>query len=773
MFNKKASGYRRKKRKKPVYKITRLVAACSVLFLICLGICGFHIYSAIHTFKQLAYDSIYTQSQFGAQVLGSTIESNCRMITQEAERFAQSGEITKDSVLEMLSEFEQKEIFDQIYYLSSSGTLYHASGNVSSADVSLLLKELNAVETKDVYLDKQYFNEEEATFSILSSVVMDGIVRGYLICIDQTEKLFEDLDMGYLMQVAECYLLDDNGMIIASVETADAGGFDHSNFYIRLMAHISDEGKAADFESAFRQNLASGETGSMKTEVDEGDLYLFFMPLPRADGVNLVYCISEAQIDQIIKPAKLEASLSITGIIVLLLLLAGVIRRFVSEDQKEIARLAYRDALTDAPNENHFKMKATELLKDHRELPYVVICFDILNFRYINEGYGHQRADLVLRAMVEASRDSFSYNETFARISADRFICLAVNDGRDRDRKRFLEEKLNKAASAIHMNYPIRIKSGYYVVNDYREDISDMMDKANLARKSVNTNSKDLVGGYEESLMEETRTREDIESKMEAAMEAGEFVPYLQPKWDMKQDKISGAEALVRWKKKDGTIIPPNNFIPIFEKNGFIEKIDFYMLERICGYLRQMLDEGRTVYPVSINQSRYLLHDPGYTLHVQQILLNYKIPKGLIELELTETVFFHERERMLDVMKQLKELNMDLSIDDFGSGFSSLNLLRDMPFDVLKIDRAFLDKTETSDPGKWILKKIVEMAEGLGVRVICEGVETPEQVKMLLEIGCIYAQGFLYSRPIPLEMFIEKYNVGPDDECGELSEKIG
>lgn len=418
-------------------------------------------------------------------------------------------------------------------------------------------------------------------------------------------------------------------------------------------------------------------------------------------------------------------------------------------------------------------MKAAELLREYRELPYVVICFDILNFRYINEGYGHQKADMLLRAMVEASRESFSYNETFARLSADCFICLAINDGRDKERRRFIEERLSKAASSIHINYPVRIKCGYYAINDYQEDISHMMDKANLARKAVDINSKDLVSGYEESLMEETRKREDVESKMEAALEAGEFVPYLQPKWNMKEDKIAGSEALVRWKKKNGEIIPPNDFIPIFEKNGFIEKIDFYMLEQICRYLRQMIDEGRKVYPVSINQSRYLLHDPGYTLHVQQILLKYKIPKGLVELELTETVFFHERERMLDVMKQLKELNLELSIDDFGSGYSSLNLLRDMPFDVLKIDRGFLDKTETSDSGKWILRKIVEMAEGLGVRVICEGVETPEQVQMLLEIGCIYAQGFLYSRPIPLEKFIDEYNVEINDECGELSERTG
>ena len=148
-------------------------------------------------------------------------------------------------------------------------------------------------------------------------------------------------------------------------------------------------------------------------------------------------------------------------------------------------------------------------------------------------------------------------------------------------------------------------------------------------------------------------------------------------------------------------------------------------------------------------------------------MLKYKVPKGLIELEITETVFFNEKERMLEVMRNLKEFNMNLSIDDFGSGYSSLNLLRDIPFDVLKIDRGFLDESAQSESGKWILRKIVEMADGLNLRVICEGVETHEQVDMLLDIGCIFAQGFLYSRPIPLEEFIEKYNTPREEDSFE------
>ena len=388
-----------------------------------------------------------------------------------------------------------------------------------------------------------------------------------------------------------------------------------------------------------------------------------------------------------------------------------------------------------------------------------MISFDIQNFRYLNESYGHMKADELLRLMVKNVEKDLSVREGYARIGADRFVALLVDDGRIIERVKHLEERVSKAASEEMINYPIKIKSGFYEVTDRKENVAAMIDKANLARKSVIPQTKDLVATYEDSLMEETRRREFIESKMEMALIAGEFVPYLQPKWDMKNNHIIAAEALVRWKQGLGEIIPPGEFISIFETNGFIEKIDFYMLEQVCKYLRKMIDEGREVYPISVNQSRYLLHDPNYTLNVQQIMLKYKIPKSLIELELTETVFFQERERMIEVMEELKRMNMDLSIDDFGSGFSSLNLLRDMPFDVLKIDKGFLNETNTSESGKFILKKIIEMADGLGVRVICEGVETVEQAQMLMEIGCNYAQGYVYSKPIPMGEFIEKYNV--------------
>jgi EAL domain-containing protein (putative c-di-GMP-specific phosphodiesterase class I) len=244
---------------------------------------------------------------------------------------------------------------------------------------------------------------------------------------------------------------------------------------------------------------------------------------------------------------------------------------------------------------------------------------------------------------------------------------------------------------------------------------------------------------------------------METALFNREFKMFIQPKWDIREDRLYGGEALVRWIKEDGNMVYPSDFVPVFERNGFIEQIDMYMLDSACRMLREQLDAGNAIYPISVNQSRMLLNDPDYIRRITDVLQKYQIPEGYIELEITETVLFSEQDKMISILNELKSVNIKLSMDDFGSGYSSLNMLKDFPFDVLKIDKEFFSESITSEASVWILKKIIEMAEGLGIRVICEGVETKDQVEMLQKIGCRYVQGYYYSKPIPAERFVELY----------------
>ena len=319
-----------------------------------------------------------------------------------------------------------------------------------------------------------------------------------------------------------------------------------------------------------------------------------------------------------------------------------------------------------------------------------------------------------------------------------------------------ISEKLKAFAINVDVTYPVILRAGIARTTEKNRDIMDLVDKANAARKAVNPKLDVPIMDYEDVLQADIRQREEIEAAQEAAMEHGEFRVFIQPKMDVLKNELAGAEALVRWIKMDGSMVYPDEFMPVFEANGFVERLDFYMLDQVCKMQKRLEAEGYELVPISVNQSQMLLKNPNYVEKVMDVLRANDTPRELIELELTETAFFGDTERMVDIMNRLRDEKCRIDIDDFGSGYSSLNMIKDIPFDILKIDRMFFSDSN-SGTGKIILEKIVEMAQAMGVDCICEGVETPEQEELLRKIGCRYAQGYLYSKPIPMEEFIEKF----------------
>ncbi len=752
------------KRAKAEKSLVRLLAICLVLLLLCIFLSAFHVSRIFSAFEQSSYDYIINRSDLSSKYFSDNFERRGSLVAAEAQVLAEDEDIDKATICNCLKVLEETGEFSYAFYISNRGIKYRANGALVSTPLNAYADEVDA--TKPMSIFRNFAPEksnDEVCFG--SAVQKNGVIQGYVIGVANASYMFESTTSNSVSMVAERYLTDSHGNIVAYVKNDKIYDGTGKNIFDLLTRDAIDDFAAQQIRDQVLNEINQELITDRRISVDGRKGYALYKQLQGESGWNIFYIVYSDDVRESVMSILVEAFVMMVVVILIMGVMAFFVIRYIQSEQKKVFDLAYVDDLTSAPNENAFKEKATQLLLENPDVPYMLTCFDVVNFRYINEGYGHLKADILLRDIAMALKESYSYNETFGRLSADRFVGLCVDDERGIERKEFIDDRLSKATEEIGMKYPIKFKTGIYYIRDKKEPIADMIDKANLARKSVSTALRgQFQAEYREQLMEETRKQERVESRMHEALEKGEFKPYLQPKWNMATDQISGAEALIRWVDSTGHIIPPNEFIPVFERNGFIENVDFFMLEEICKYIRKMIDEGREVYPISINQSRYLLYDPNYIMKVQEIMLRYKVPKGLIELEITETVFFSEKERMLEVMRNLKEFNMNLSIDDFGSGYSSLNLLRDIPFDVLKIDRGFLDESTQSESGKWILRKIVEMAEGLKLRVICEGVETHEQVDMLLEIGCIYAQGFLYSRPIPLEDFIDKYNTLLDED---------
>lgn len=291
------------------------------------------------------------------------------------------------------------------------------------------------------------------------------------------------------------------------------------------------------------------------------------------------------------------------------------------------------------------------------------------------------------------------------------------------------------------------------------------VDHCKIAKKTIKGLHSSAVAFYDAKLRDKTLREKDFESVMPKALEKHEFMCYIQPKFGAKSRHIEGGEALIRWRSSEFGFVYPDEFIPLSEKNGFVVELDFFILEEVCKAMRRWLDMGLTPVVVSVNQSRMHLSHDDYIWRLREIVDKYAIPYEYIELELTETVFTENTDLLLQIMQKLHDIGFKISIDDFGSGYSSLNMLKDIPADVVKIDREFFNGTVHSDKGRAVIMTVVDLAKKLKMHVISEGVETLDQVEFLDKINCDLIQGYYFAKPMPINEFEDMW-------FGELK-KIG
>jgi diguanylate cyclase (GGDEF)-like protein len=443
---------------------------------------------------------------------------------------------------------------------------------------------------------------------------------------------------------------------------------------------------------------------------------------------------------------------ALISIIVAILFFYGRRKYLHDEQMKEIT---YIDSLTGIWNINKFTIEAEDILCNKDSRNFAVLSMDIVKFRYINDCYGHEMGDSVLKYVAQKIEDNLYEGEIFARTSCDKFVILAEYIDQTQTVER-LKDACLQLENFEQNNQTIKLcfNCGIFVMEE-QSDIVLGLDKADIARKYIKGKSKNSFAFFDSKIEQELIRQKEIEDGMEKALENGEFVVYYQPKIDLTTMEISGAEALVRWDSSKHGFLNPCEFVPILEQNGFIVDLDFYVLEQVCALLKKWIDSGIKPICISVNQSRKHLSNSAYLKKLQCLTEKYNVPSELIELELTESMFFDNKEVVVKTMKNMRKLGFVLSMDDFGSGYSSLNLLKEIPIDVLKIDKSFLEETETSEKTKIIIEQVVIMARKLKMKVVCEGVETQEQADFLKKVYCDTAQGYLYAKPMSLMDFVE------------------
>lgn len=377
------------------------------------------------------------------------------------------------------------------------------------------------------------------------------------------------------------------------------------------------------------------------------------------------------------------------------------------------------------------------------------IQFDIRKFKIVNDLYGEKFGDEILDFIKKQLSIHCSDEQYFVNLRSDVFMVVTEYDVEEE-----LIDFIHKLDQDISnfKDVKLQLSYGVYTVEDKKMELRQMEDRAAMARKAAKNNILANILFYKEQFKESLYNRKFIEENMQAAISERQFMMYLQPKYSITKNEIIGAEALVRWHHPERGMIFPNQFIPVIEENGFIRKVDYYIWAEACRFIRKCEDAEIMTCPVSVNVSRVHLRDDECIKVLSDMIKSNGIPKHLLELEITETA--DDQQVSLKAL-QLKEEGFTLLMDDFGSGYSSLNILLETPFDVIKLDKKFMENMMVSGKGRLILEQVVSMADKLDLGLLAEGVETKDQIELLQSIGCDQVQGYYYAKPMPEEEFFE------------------
>lgn len=523
---------------------------------------------------------------------------------------------------------------------------------------------------------------------------------------------------------------------------------------------FSENGRRWSPKASFDEEMKrTGCAVASATNVSGNESYFAAAQVDRYADFYVLRIIDSDVVEREIESAMAWIYLLMVVMAVFMIFIVGYAIVSYIKSRKEIYNAAYVDQLTGIPSKTKHKMDAQELI-DSKEHGYAYVTFDVDNFKYINEMFGYEYGNRILIHIATVLRKFVRDGELCARISADNFALLLLDGG---TKKELMERIRELFAMIIEYREPeeelnvctLKISAGVYRI-DGAIDINVVRANANLARTECKKRVLEDVVFYDDELKSRRVEEKELEYDAEAAMENKEFIVYFQPKYDVESECIIGAEALIRWNHPVRGMLSPGLFVPVFETNGFIIELDLFVLDQACELIRSWLDAGIPPICISVNLSRIHLYERNLVSRLVEVVKRHEVPPEYIEFELTESAFYEETESLLRVMVEIKVAGFRLSMDDFGSGYSSLNLLRRLPVDVLKLDKVFLEDCDEGDDelrGKRIVMHVISMAKDLRMEVLAEGVETAEQKEFLKDAKCDMIQGYYYARPMPIKEF--------------------
>lgn len=688
----------------------------------------------------------------GSQLAQRQIEKDLDVLNIFSNYYASNPDIPNEEKMKNLLDEMENQKFYTMAIVDINGNAENTKGDKFSVKDREFFK--NSIKGKK-YVSSPYVDEVNKSIkkiAISVPLLNNDKVVGVLYCTYNINTLMKLINVSFYENNSIFYVVKNDGTIILHPQ----GDRLSKNIY-KLLKQDNDIQEV----NRLKKELQENKTGATVLNMLEERRYLGYATMDNGNSENnyiknwnLIFSIPETVVfsnsEQIINRA-IYAVLFIVLIFIAIIFYINYIKK---SNEKEILSLAYEDKVTYIGNQNKFYRECSKYLLDKPSLNYIIVYFDINNFKMINDTFGYEFGDNLLITIAKALKEELTEGEVYARLSSDYFaIFCDYKNGRNKIIRK-LDSIRNNIESNLSIVFEISLCVGIYFVEEGEVDIQKAVNKANMARsvaKGKNINYAIYNEDVRNKLSEESMILDDIK----IALVKNQFEVYYQPKFSLVNGEMIGSEALIRWNHPEHGFISPAVFIPIAEKSKLILKIGRFVFERVCTDLSEWKKQGKKIVPVSVNLSRVELYQPDIVKFINKTIQMYNLSSDLIEIEITETVAINELNILKNILNELRKYGFSISMDDFGTGYSSISCLRDMPIDILKLDKSFLDGIEHDERSRNIAKSIVSLAKSLDLVVIIEGVESKEQAELMKQFGCDLVQGFYFARPMPAKNFLD------------------
>lgn len=691
----------------------------------------------------------------------NNIEKDATTIKKSVEKNFDIEDI--DSFLPYLDDIAQDRDFLRICIADTNGNYYASDGYDHHISDSKIYDKIIHGETHFITYEAPD-TENESTIIYGVPLVKDGEVKAAMFISNNNLHLSDSLDIQSFGNEGYSIIISENGDYVFRSQNKNSVPAIDNFFDIE----VQDE-KEEQAMLSMKENLKNHDSGFIEyTSVYNGvKKSANYRPI-NIEGWYLVTIIPSVVMERNMNIFITYSTIIVFIIICLFMAVIYMLYHNQKKSRKSLEKIAYVDPVTNGRNDNCFAKDALSFIKEKPENYYSMISIDIKNFKVVNTTYGSRAGNQLLAYVYNFISKQLYEDELIARVHGDVFNILMRYTNEEEVTKRLKEmiHNLNKFNESNKDKYYLYFLTGIYVI-----DIPDMsmimiQDRANVARKSVkekDVSDLNTCVFYRDLERQRLLREKDIENRMEEALANDEFKIYLHPKFDLQKNEITGAEALIRWLDPNHGLLLPQDFLPVFEKNSFILKTDLFVFSKTCDVLENWYTNGKKMVQISVNVSKLHMINPKFLDEYIDIFEKYSFPAQYIRFELTETILCDNLELLKDIVKQMHTYGFTMSLDDFGSGYSSLNLLKDIEADELKLDRDFFTSGSIDERNSCIIESIIDLAKKLHMDTVCEGIENQQQLEHLKELHCDMVQSFLLYLPLPTQEFEDLINKKDND----------